>query len=141
MVGYRVFWARARYLGFKEQYRLRKNAAAILECLLEADAHDEPFPVNSIEAAPLRLALRDVCAERAGEEHVCECRLSLHIHCFFFHIYFSTLTAILLPVVLAKAVAFQGPSTLSTPALGCACPRRKGQNIRGFSDFRYNLCF
>lgn len=42
----------------------------LLDFYAEAKEDDEPFPINSIEAAQLRSALRDACAERVGEERV-----------------------------------------------------------------------
>eukprot|EP00962_Isochrysis_galbana_P040290 scaffold14576_cov132-Isochrysis_galbana.AAC.14 len=42
----------------------------LLDFYAEDKENDEHFPVNSIEAARLRLALRDARAERVGEERV-----------------------------------------------------------------------
>ena len=42
----------------------------LLDFYAEAKEDDEPFPIDSIEAAQLRSALRDARAERVGEEHV-----------------------------------------------------------------------
>ena len=42
----------------------------LLDFYMEAKEDDEPFPIDSIEAAQLRSALRDARAERVGEERV-----------------------------------------------------------------------
>ena len=42
----------------------------LLDFYAEAKEDDEPFPIDSIEAARLRSALRDARAERVGEERV-----------------------------------------------------------------------
>ena len=42
----------------------------LLDFYAEAKEDDEPFPIDSIEAAQLRSALRDARAERVGEERV-----------------------------------------------------------------------
>jgi len=53
----------------------------LLDFYAEAKEDDEPFPIDSIEAAQLRSALRDARAERVGEERVYGgCRLSVCIH-------------------------------------------------------------
>ena len=42
----------------------------LLDFYAEAKEDDEPFPIDSVEAAQLRSALRDARAERVGEERV-----------------------------------------------------------------------